>query len=92
MDLLLGALAAALLVVAGYAHFRIASHTAGARRAVLTRGVLALVGLALGYVMAASYAGDRASALLVFLIAFGAVHVPAAFILFLKRARGEGRS
>lgn len=54
--------------------------------------VLALVGLALGYVMAASYAGDRASALLVFLIAFGAVHVPAAFILFLRRARGEGRS
>jgi hypothetical protein len=92
MTLLLGIAAAALLSIAGYAHYRVPFHTAEGSRTMLTRGVLALVGLAFGYVMAAYYAGPPSHLPLVFLAGFGAVHVPAAIILFVKRARGEGKS
>jgi hypothetical protein len=92
MDLLLGTGVALLLTLVGYVHYRIPFHTAGASRVLLTRGVLALVGLALGAVMALSYGADYPSALLVFLAGFGAVHFPAAVILFVKHARGSGRT
>ncbi len=58
MDLLLGTGVALLLTLVGYVHYRIPFHTAGASRVLLTRGVLALVGLALGAVMALSYGAD----------------------------------
>ena len=84
-------LAAGLLCVAAYAQYRIPFHTAGRARAALTRGVLALVGVLLGYV-AASQAPDRSIAMVLFAQGFGVVHVPSALILFFKRARQEGRS
>jgi hypothetical protein len=68
-----------------------AFHTAGARKALLTRAVLAIVGVLLGFV-AASLAVDGAMAALSFAQGFGLAHVPAALILFFKRARREGRS
>jgi hypothetical protein len=84
-------LAALLLTAAGYAQYRIAFHTAGRSRVLLLRTVLAVVGVLLGAVSAA-LVRDPAFAVVAFLQGFGAVHVPAAFILFFKRARHEGRS
>lgn len=83
--------AAALLAIALYAQYRIPFHTAGRRKIALTRMVLAVIGVLLG-IVAATFAPDRQTAMVAFLQGFGVVHVPAAFILFLKRARREGRS
>jgi multidrug transporter EmrE-like cation transporter len=88
---LLFLIAAVLLTVAGYAQYRIPLHTASRSKASLTRGILALVGLAFGY-LCTSYADTPVNALFAFLSGFGLVHLPAAIILFLKRARGEGKS
>jgi hypothetical protein len=49
------------------------------------------VGTAVG-ALAASNFTDPLPAVLAFLIGFGAVHVPAALILLIKRERGEARS
>lgn len=84
-------LAAALLAVALYAQYRIPYHTAGRRKTLLTRTVLALVGFMLGYVYA-RLAPDHPAPMLAFIQGFGLVHVPAALILFFKKARHEGRS
>lgn len=92
MTLLLMIAVALLLTVAGYAHFRIPFHTSTARKALLTRAVLALVGIVFGFVMAANVVTNPTGDLLVFLAGFGAVHVPSAIILFVKRKRGEGKS
>lgn len=92
MELLLGLATAALLTIAGYAQYRIPFHTVTRDRTRLTRGVLAALGVAVGYVLATTYAGERSHLPFVFLSGFGAVHVPAAAILFVKRARGAGRS
>jgi hypothetical protein len=57
------------------------------------RGILIAVGIAFGYVTTSFYVqADGIRGLLAFLGGFGLVHVPAAFILFLKRQRGEGKS
>jgi hypothetical protein len=85
-------IAALLLACAAYAQLRIPRFTAGRSRIVLTRTVLIVVGIGFGYVAAAPYASDRLIAVLAFLIGFGAVHFPAAFILFVKRERGAGKS
>jgi hypothetical protein len=85
-------IAALLLACAAYAQLRIPRFTAGRSRIVLTRTVLIAVGIGFGYVAAAPYANDRLLAALAFLIGFGAVHFPAAFILFVKRERGAGKS
>ena len=92
MDPLLGTGVALLLAMAGYVYWRIPFHTAGKRRVVLLRAVLAVVGLSVGAVMAASHGLQRPSALVVFLAAFAGVHFPAAVILFVKHARGSGKS
>ena len=83
-----------LLIAAGYAHFQIPRLTAGRSKAAMTHSSLIAVALVFGYVIAAnaSLIGQGASPLLVFLAGFGAVHVPAAIILFLKRRRGERKS
>ena len=81
-------LAAGLLAVALYAQQRIGLFTAGAGKAALTRAVLALVGVLAGWV-GTLYAPPGAPALIAFVQGFGVVHVPAALILFLKRARHE---
>jgi hypothetical protein len=53
--------------------------------------VLLVVGVLFGVVAARTFASEG-TALLVFLQAFGLVHLPAAVVLAVKRARGEGRS
>lgn len=89
----LAVIAILLLAVAAYAQYRIPSYTAGTSKIVLTRAILIAVGLGVGYVAARNYteASDRAL-VLVFLIGFGLVHLPAAMILFIKRQRGSGKT
>jgi len=89
--LLLTLLAAVNVLAAGYAHRQIPRFTAGTRRVLFTRLVLFGVGIALGYVAAREMNGTL-PALLAFLIGFGAVHLPAAVILFVKHARGAAKS
>ena len=83
--------AAILMAIAGYAQYRIRFHTIGSRIAML-RGVLALVGIAFGYVTTAASGAQGLTALFAFLAGFGIVHVPAALILFFKSLRREGKS
>jgi hypothetical protein len=83
-------LAAAHMAVAAYAQLRIPRHTVGSR-VRLARALLLGVGTAVG-ALAASNFTDPLPAVLAFLIGFGAVHVPAALILLIKRERGEARS
>ena len=85
------AFAAVLLAVTIYAQHRIGAYTASPRNAMLTRAVLAVVGVALACVAVLS-APTAIPAPILFVQAFGLVHLPAAIILFFKRARGEGRS
>ena len=82
-----------MLYLAAYAQIRIPAHTAGTEKIAWARGILIVVGLALGYVGLHTYQeafGPRA--VLAFVIGFGLAHVPAAVILFLKRERGTGKS
>jgi hypothetical protein len=88
--LILGA--ALMLVAAGYTQANLPRYTAGKSKVLLTRAVLIAVGVAFGLVSVASYPGGDALAVLVFLIAFGTVHAPAAVILLLKGQRGAGKS
>jgi len=81
-----------LLGVAAYAQIQIPRFTAGRASVMLARGVLAATGIAFGGVSAAISATDPGRAALIFLIGFGAVHFPAAFILFVKQARHSGKS
>lgn len=85
-------LTAATLAAAAYAQWRIPRFEATRSGAILARGLLALIGVAFGLASVAYYAGPGYPAALVFLSAFGLVHVPAAFILLLKRERGESPS
>ena len=52
LDLFAALLAAGLLVIAGYAQWRMSDHTSGAGRTALARGILVAVGLAFGAVAA----------------------------------------
>ena len=81
-----------LLAGAAYAQIRIARFTAGGGMVMLARAVLIVTGIAVGYVSATLYPLDPGDALLNFLIGFGVVHFPAAFILFFKHARHTGKS
>lgn len=87
----------ALIAVAGtaavaYAHTRLGYHSINRRQEWVTRVVLIVTGIAFGVTMAILY-GFRFGIWppLTFVAAFGLVHVPAAFILFIKRRRGEYR-
>ena len=93
MNILLSSLLAAfLLAAAAYAQVQVSRFTAKRSNVVLTRTVLIAVGIAFGYVASRPYLPDPVRMVLAFLIGFGAVHFPAAFILFVKRERGSGRS
>jgi hypothetical protein len=81
-----------MLAAAGYAQANLPRYTAGKSKLLLTRAVLIAVGVAFGLVSVASYPGGDALAVLVFLIAFGTVHAPAALILLIKGQRGSGKS
>lgn len=85
-------MAAVLVMTAVYTHVRLPRYTAGSRKLLLTRAVLVLTGLGFGLVSAAGYADDPVRTLFAILIGFGAVHAPAAVILFVKQARGAGKS
>ena len=91
MALLLSLLTALHLAAAVYAQRRLPSYVAGTRRAAGLRVVLLLAGIAVGS-LATVYAAQPHVAVLAFLSGFGAVHVPAAVILFLKRAQGTAKS
>ena len=86
------ALTALGLTAAVYAQLQIPRFTANAQAALLTRVGLLLVGLVLGYVLADNMARSGGPVLLMFLLGFGSVHIPAALILFFKRAAGAGKS
>jgi hypothetical protein len=92
MLLLLIASAALGVFAAVYAQVRIPEFTTGAARAMLTRSVLALAGVALGYVSVAQHPGHPLVELLELILGFGVVHVPAALILFFKGQRRAGKS
>jgi len=79
--------AVVLCAVAAFAQWRVGDFTATAARAWLTRGILLALGLAVGWVTMrnAPSAGNAAW----FLVGFGLVHVPPAFVLLLKGLRGE---
>lgn len=82
-----------LLAAAAYTHLRIPRHTKGTVNRAVLHGVLIVIGVAFGYATASFYVqADGIRGLLALLGGFGLVHVPAAFILFLKRQRGEGQS
>jgi F0F1-type ATP synthase assembly protein I len=85
-------LAISALLIAGYAQLHISQFTASASSAVLTRAILIAVGVAFGWVAAVNFASDPTRAMLALIIGFGAVHFPAAFILFIKAARHSGKS
>ena len=84
-------LAVGLAGVAGYAQHRLPHHTASAAQAGLARGVLAACGIGLGWLGAAWQPGTGLEDVRTFVTGFGLVHVPAAFILWSKRARGVYR-
>ena len=85
-------LAISALLIAGYAQLHISQFTASASSAVLTRAILIAVGVAFGWVAAVNFASDPTRAMLALIIGFGAVHFPAAFILFIKAARHSEKS
>jgi hypothetical protein len=85
-------IAVAGVVAAGYTHARLRYHSATRRQEWLTRVVLIVTGIAFGVTMAIIYSFRFGIwPPLTFVAAFGLVHVPAAFILFIKRHRGEYR-
>jgi hypothetical protein len=76
------------LFAAVWAHLRLNTHSSGTR--LITRGFLIVIGLAFGWVMAFLYTESQGlEQVLIFVGSFGLVHVPAAFILQLKRWRGS---
>ena len=87
--LILATLAAAL-----YAHYRVPYHTTTQGHRWFVHLLLAVLGLAFGWVMSSRFGAAGVTGIsqwLVFLSAFGVVHVPAAGILFIKRQRHEWR-
>lgn len=88
---LLTVLAFAVMAATWVAHRLLPYFTLGQARVLLVRTVLLALGTALG--LLATQAVQRPVAVaLAFLFGFGLVHVPAAGVLLLKRARGEERS
>lgn len=81
-------LALVTLFAALYTHLRLPYHTAKRRNIWISRLLLLVLGVLFGWVTMSQYPVSGSTAMLVFLSAFGIVHVPAAFILFIKRLRG----
>jgi uncharacterized membrane protein YfcA len=82
-------LAVVTLAAAVYAQYRLPCHTAVRWHWWVSRTILVVLGLLFGWVTSSRYPVEGLTQLLVFLSAFGVVHVPAAAILFIKRKRGE---
>ncbi len=79
------------LAIASFAHSRIAANSTSKVAGALSHAILILVGAGFAWAMQKAY--HQPTDLLNWMIvlsAFGAVHVPAAFILFIKdRQRGR---
>lgn len=86
--------AVVVLAIAAYAQSQVGHLIAIPWQAHLIRSLLALTGGLFGYAAASDFTAvdPTAPALLIFLTGLGAVHVPAAAILFFKRRRGESKS
>lgn len=91
MDVLLVFLLAAVsLAMAVYVHYRLPAHTRHSRATGPLHAMLIAVGLLLGYVGVLWTAGEPLIVRAVALLAgFGCAHVPAFFVLYIKRLRGE---
>ena len=89
MDVLSITLAVAALAPAFYTHLRLGDFVRGESRVLALRLFLGALGVAVGILMASATRDSPATA---FIIGFGAVHLPPAILLMLKRWRGEGRS
>lgn len=86
--LMTGAFAIMALAAAAYAHYLLPAHTTKGAQRWFTHLLLVLVGLAFGWAVATVYYRvEGGLQVLVFVHAFGVVHVPAAFILFIKQRR-----
>lgn len=81
----------AALAAAAYAHYRIPYHTTHQRRA-FAHLTLIIVGCAFGWVTTQRYMATGFIEALIFLSAFGAIHIPAAAILFIKSQGKAGKS
>jgi hypothetical protein len=78
------------LATVAWAHLRLSSHSKGTR--LLVRTVLIVIAAAFGWTMAFVYTDGRGLIqLLIFISAFGFVHLPAACVLQLKHWRGIPR-
>jgi len=84
-------LALVLLAAAVYVQKQVPVFTKGGAKVATTRTLLVLVGIGFG-LTGATYVAGHLPQMLAFLIGFGLVHMPAAFILFIKGRRGEGKS
>jgi len=88
--LVLSLLAGLAVLVAVFVHLRLPAFISDPSKTSLARLLLVAVGIGLGYVAVRLNHSDAVAGALGFLIGFGVVHLPAACILLLKRARGEG--
>ncbi|RFA31067.1 hypothetical protein CAI21_02530 [Alkalilimnicola ehrlichii] len=85
-------MAVGVLIAFVYVQVRLPVHAATRAQATATRLLLAATGVGLGLIGAWMYQGVGGIVpWLAFLVGFGVAHVPAAFILFIKRERGEYR-
>lgn len=75
---------------AAYAHYLIPAQTSPGPARWFTHGLLVVMGLALGWAVATVYYSvEGLLQVLVFIYAFGSVHIPAAGILFLKQRKSR---
>ncbi|HLU76279.1 MAG TPA: hypothetical protein VKZ48_00085 [Burkholderiales bacterium] len=79
------------VIAVAYAHANLAHFIAAPSGVHATRAVLIVVGAAFGYV-ASAYVQHDALRWLMFVAGFGAVHVPPALVLLIKRARHSPKS
>lgn len=86
------AVAVALLAAAAFAQWTIPHFTRSARNAWAVRGLLVVLGIAVGVTLVRVNGAGGNAALALFLLGFGLVHVPPAIVLLLKRWRRESPS
>ncbi|HKO88704.1 MAG TPA: hypothetical protein VJU83_09340 [Burkholderiales bacterium] len=82
------------LTAAGYVHLHATDFISTRGRLLTTRIILLLVGLGFGYVSATIYSSSALPSFhwLAFFTGFGAVHIPPAIILLIKRSRHSPKS
>lgn len=79
------------LAAAVYTHYRIPYHTVRQHRG-FAHSILVIAGCIFGWVVTQRYMETGIMEVLIFLSTFGAAHLPAAAILFIKRQRNSGES